>query len=276
MQVNYSNITFKAGLTKSMQREINNCDTSKITNLFFKRGINNNLRNNKFIAWASFKCIEIIECLNKKYKLNLCLPKGIFVEDFQRLNIENREAIAFTNFAPARLYMDSDRVIPDKTIFFNEFKEQNYSKGNKTWENFDKIADINFEIGLASTDFYLETFLHEFFHVIHENNLMGKLSPDTLIKTLQEILSPAYLKAFQLKYKHEFDYICKYAATGPLETIACDLSKRCIENLNKNILLPEKNFIINSPYSQNTFISFIYSLNKDHKLKNFWNGKFNY
>ena len=105
---------------------------------------------------------------------------------------------------------------------------------------------------------------------------MNRLNPNRLISTLQEILNPDYLKIFQQKYKQDLNKICKYASTNPLETIACDLSKRTIENLNKSSLLPEKNYISKSPYKRTTPL--FPALNQEARfsklLIRFWNGKF--
>ncbi len=278
MQVNPTNISFKAGLTKQIQQEIKNCNVSQISSIFFQNGIDNNFKENKFIAWTTLKCLELVQFLNNKYNLKFGFPKGIFVEDFKNLTTNNKNALGLTNFAPTKLYINSNKIVPEKTIFFNEFEDYNYSKGNKLWENIDLIADKNFETNITTTDFYLETFLHEFFHVIHENNLMNRLNPNILISTLQEILNPDYLKIFQQKYRQDFNKICKYASTNPLETIACDLSKRTIENLNKSTLLPEKNYISKSPYKKTSLFSLLPVLNKEPNisktLTKFWNGVF--
>ena len=70
--------------------------------------------------------------------------------------------------------------------------------------------------------------------------------------------------------------LCSYASLNPIETVACDFSKRIIKSLDKNSLLPQYNFIDKSPYRRRTPVDiFKKEKNMEKTLRNFWNGKFN-
>ena len=278
MKIQNSNINFKAGLTGSMRKEIQACDISRIASELSKEGINTDFKNNKLIAWCCYKCAEIIKTLNKQYKLKLGLPAEIIVEDFNKLNLTQKNSVGFANIAPTNLYVGKDDIVKGKTIFFNEFKGFNHSKGNEFWDRIDNMADENFEKHLSATDFFLETFIHEFMHVTHENHLINKFGSHKFITIAQKALTPPNIQRFQDKYESLADNICSYAASNPMETVACDLSKRLIKSIDKNTLTVQNNFMQKSPYENRAF--YMISLQKHDNmfklLKNLWNGKFDF
>lgn len=279
MKIQTTNISFNAGLTSAMKQEIKSTDVKKVSNELLKLGIDSDFKENKLIAWCSLQCINIIKEFNEKYNLKLGLPKGIFVEDFNNLKTSNKQSLGFCNLAPARLYLGKDIVTPEQTLFFNEFQELNSKSGNEFWDNIDVIADIDFDSKYSATDFFLDKILHEFMHVVHENNMLKQMSGKAFINTLQKVFAPQYLELFHKKYERLLSsYICKYAYQNPFEAVACDLSKKTIDCLDKNKLDLTNNFFENEPYKKNSFIEshIIYTPQKkiDTTLKNFWNGKF--
>ncbi len=277
MKVQNTNINFQAGLTQKMQKEIASSDIKRIAQEFAKNGIQTDFKENKVIAWCSLKCLEIIKYLNENYHLNLGLPNGIFVEDFQNLNIQDKSSIGFLNFAPVKLHKKDSKITPEKTIFFNEFKDFNHSDGNEYWERIDCMADENFDRHFSSTDFFLEPILHEFLHAVHEQNLIQKLGGKKLVKLLEETLTPPKLEIFRAKYQNMLEKICVYASENPFEAVACDFSKRTIENIDKNVLLPCIDFVSQSPYKKQSLFKRFLIRKPDSKitetLHHFWNGK---
>ena len=277
MKIDNSGISFRAGLTAQMKREISACDVKKITEEFTKSGVNADFRGNKILAWCSLQCLKIIKAMNEKYGLKLGLPNGIFVYDFKKLNIKEKNATGFLNFAPAKLYFDENKITPEKTIFFNEFKGFKYSGGNEFWDRIDQMADENFDRHFSSTDFFLEPVLHEFLHAVHEENLIQKLGGKKLVKLLEETLTPPKLEIFRAKYGLMLEKICTYASETPFEAVACDLSKRTIENLDKTALLPQSNFIKTSPYRKLSPLKRLFLFKSASVpagiLRHFWEGK---
>lgn len=273
----YNKQTFQAGLTKQIKNEINSCDVRKISNELLKLNIESDFKGNKVIAWCALQCTKLIIEINNKYGLNLALPKGMFVEDFKSLNVNNKDAFGFMNFAPAFLHSDKKTITTEKTIFFNEFKDMNYKGGNKIWEQADEIADMNFENKIATTDFFLETFLHEFAHVMHEGNMQIKINNGAeLVKIISSMIK-GQTSDFQKLQSEISRKISQYATANQLEMVACDLSKRILNCTSKETLQPIDNFITVSPYEkQNLFSNFFDKKDKlDNLLKNTWNGKQN-
>lgn len=278
MQIQSNSISFQAGLTKQIKNEIVSSDVKRISDYISKNGIPNDFKGNKLIAWCSLKCLEIIKTLNKEYNLRLGLPKGIFVEDFKSLNISNQQSAGVTNFAPCQLHLKNKTIFPEKTIFFNEFKGFNYSGGNEYWDRIDLTADANYDDKISATDFFMEIFFHEFAHAIHEENLIKKLGGEKTVSTIYKLLNPKNTSRFQNKNRDLLDSICKYASSNPFEAVACDLSKRFIENVNKNKLTIEQNFISKSPYRKHHFFLLPFTDTEtnplSHLLRKCWNGKF--
>lgn len=272
----YNKPSFRAGLTKKFKNEINYCSVQKISKELKTLNIKTDFKGNKLLAWCALQCIKLITEINNRYGLNLALPKGIFVEDFSRLKVNTKDAYGFMNMSPAFLYSDKKVLVPEKTIFINEFKEMNYNGGNTIWDQVDELADMNFENKTTTTDFFLETFLHEFAHVMHEGNMQKNHSSSELLKIIISMVK-GQEPTFQ-KLKPEItEKISEYATTNPLEMIACDLSKRIINCTSKETLQPIGDFTIKSPYKkQNLFKKLLERKdNLEKMLKNTWNGKLN-
>lgn len=273
---NYS-FNFKSGLTNNMKKEILSCDVQKISNEFSKQGIVTDFKNNQVVAWSSLKCLEIIKSINKQFDLNLALPKGIFVEDFRNLNILNTKALGFCNTFPTKVYKDFEQKFPEKTIFFNEYMKGFSSEGNLSWENIDEYADYNKMMSYSSTDFFLDIILHEFTHVIHIDNLLKKLGVENYLKGLVDLKEKN--SSFRKKYYNKIAYnSCLYAGTNPMESVACDMSKRIITSLNQVELKPNFDFTECSPYKEYSFkdilLSRVWFNGYDKLIKRFWDGNF--
>ena len=267
--------TFRAGLTNQIKNEINSCDVRKISHELRNVNIESDFKGNKVVAWCVFRCTKLITEINNKHGLNLALPKGIFVEDFSKLNVNNQDAFGFMNFAPTFLHSDKKIITPEKTIFFNEFKDMNYKSGNKIWEQSDEIADMNFENKGATTDFFLEIFLHEFAHVIHEGNMQTKIHNGSNLVNIIISMLKSQNPAFQKLRPEISEKICQYATTNQLEMTACDLTKRILDNASRETLQPIGNFTRNSPYKVKNIFKEIFTLNNkfNELLQNTWNGK---
>ena len=272
----YNKPSFRAGLTKKFKNEINYCSVQKISKELETLNIKTDFKGNKLLAWCALQCTKLITEINNRYGLNLSLPKGIFVEDFSRLKVNTKDAYGFMNMTPAFLYSDKKVLVPEKTIFINEFKEMNYDGGNTIWDQVDELADMNFENKTTTTDFFLETFLHEFAHVMHEGNMQKNHSSSELVKIII-LMMKGQEPTFQ-KLKPEItENFSEYATTNQLEMIACDLSKRIINCTSKETLQPIGDFTINSPYKkQNLFKKLLERKdNLEKMLKNTWNGILN-
>lgn len=267
---NNFSINHKAGMTKKIQTEINSCDITRISHEFSRNKINTDFKNNKIIAWCSFKSLEIIIELNKRFQLNLPLPKAIFVENFDKLRLQiDPNAIGLCNVAPTLLFKDSNLIIPEKTIVFNS--DDSY------WNNLDDESNRAKANGISPTDFFLSTFLHEFSHVIHINNLLKIYDGKKILELLYNI--PDNMENFKDKYWYILGKnCCTYAGSNPMEAIACDLEKRISNCIDKNTLHPINNFIENSPYRKLSIKEKIFrpftETKYDKAIRNFWNGNF--
>lgn len=257
---NNKTLNFKSGLNANMRQEIRNCNVGQISNEFQKHGIETNFKGNKTVAWCSLKAFELVK------KLRLGFPKGVFLEDFDKLCTARDDLLGLCNFAPTLLYKNNGVVIPANTLFFNQ---------NISWGLIDSIADESYEYGFSPSSFFLEPFIHEFAHSMHENNLLNKFSGVEFLKKVYDSKKEEKIQKFHNKFDFILAKICIYASTDPFEAVACDLSNRIIKNLNKNDLTVNSDFLPNSPYRKEKMFDF--KLNEDKlskTIKNFWNGKF--
>lgn len=259
---NNTTITFQSGLTKQMSQDIRQIRPELVSAKLQKYGTQTNFKNNKAFAWCALKCFNLIQTLNKQYGLNLALPKGIFVEDFSKLDIKSPDyTFGFCNLFPVKLYKNNNTIIPEKTLFFNE-------NIGDTAEEIDAFGDFLADSGDQPDSYFLNPFLHEFTHAIHEGNMINKLGAEKFHAKMTSI----NLAKFLTKY---FLIICQnsyqYAATSPLETVAYDLTQRISGCLNKTTISPVKNPVKHSPYSDSIFPMIT---KFDRILKRFWNGNF--
>ena len=262
---NSNTFCFKSGLTKQMRAEMQSCSPKKIENYFAEQGIYADFKNNKVASWCSLQCIKLIQELNKKYNLNLGYPKGVIVENFDRIRTCDKRAFGLTNFAPAYLYKDKDIIIPERTILFDT--------NNKAWQNIDKMEEEAFTEGISPTNFFLDSILHEFMHVLHEANMLKVIGGHQTLNALTKIQDINLIQRFQQKYSKRIKkYICEYASSNQLEAVACDLTKRIINSLDKENLILKKNPFRSSPYEKKVFLTQKQEPKINEVLKQIWRG----
>ena len=276
MKIQNQNINpnFRAGMTSAMKNEINSVDVSKVSKELLKQGIQTDFKENKMLAWCSLKSVEIINEINKRFGAKLGLPNAIVVDDFSKMNISSdKSSLGFLKLTPTQKL---NGCTPEKTIFFNNFS--NHQGYENFWDNLNEYADNMFEKGDYTSNFFLEPVFHEFAHAIHETNLMKKLSPQKFLEFILTIAKEENIQEFKSRYENLLKRrICDSAAESPSEAIACDLTKRTINCLDKELLIPTRNFIPNSPYKKRSFLDKHIFFKPENKLtvvlRDFWNGK---
>lgn len=265
-----NNLTFRAGMTKAMKNEIVSSDVAKISKYLERQGVQNDFKNNKVIAWCVLKVFELMK------PLKMGLPRGVFVEDFKKLNISENHP-AMVNLVPTKLYKEEDFIVPEMVIFFNETYKSCVKPEESYWKNLDEEADINFYCSNSPTNFFLGSFLHEFSHVVHEKKLIEKLGGNNLVALLKNQLSLIESVKFAEKYGNHLRPICEYATTNFLEAVACDLTKRFVDEMDKKTLTIKKDFFKKTPYREPSLFSRIFKIQNPSDLeiilRNFWNGK---
>ncbi len=270
IQQNKHYLNFHGGLTKQMKAEIRSCDTKKISNELAKSNIASDFKGNKVIAWCCFQSYKLFK------SLKLPLPNGIFVENFKNLDVAIPESLAFSNIFPCEIYKNKKIIVPEKTLFFQEKPLSN--EFNDFWESIDEAMDIQYAEKHSPNNHFLNTFLHEFSHVAHEDNLINTLHPKKVQYHYGRCNNEDFINKFKANYYRILSTICTYATESPNEAIACDLADRFIKNLDKNSLEMTQNFIPNSPYRKRNFKELLIGLNPDYNLddilRRFWYGKF--
>lgn len=280
-------LPFKAGLTPKIMQEIQQADVLEISNRLARKGMPTDFKENKVIAWCCDKTVEIIEQLNKRFGTKLALPKGIFVEDFERLNVNNPTIMGLCNpFSSDNLIKNSNVQISGETLFFNTFetlksKMQVHEHKLYDWENIDNIADFNYAERISATDYFLDVFMHEFLHIAHKDRLLNKIGEENLEKSIDDAKNEIKIKSYRNKYGGRIVEICDNALTSPFEAVACDMSRTIVSSLDKDTLKPTRNPFIATPYENLPIwkrIIIPYYTDEERPLKeilrNFWNGKF--
>lgn len=272
--IQQNSLSFSGGLNKKILKEISDTNVGLVSHNLLKDSIITDFQGNKTVAWCCQKVVTLIKEINKKYGLSLTLPKGIFVRDFDGLNLAQTNMYGFCNMQPVKLLKNKDVYIPSRTLFFNSFEGERFFKDKNffNWENIDEISDFRFANKFAPTDYFLDIFFHEFAHVLHENHLIKTLGADITSKKLEQIEKLQKMGMYDQKYGIELSKICKSAASNPFESIACDISKIMSENINKDKMFFNSNPLKHSPYDDNYIHQFNTKLN--NILRNFWEGIF--
>ena len=265
-------IFFGAGWTPEIEESIRNCNIKEISQNLIQLGIETDFRENKIIAWCCDKAVEIINQLNKKHKLGLILPKAIYVEDFSKLNIDNEKIYGFCNWVPAHVLKDSDKVFPERTLFFNSMHQ---------WENIDQVAELSYKSGRCSSPHFLSRFFHELGHSCQNGNLLKSHTLQQLSLLVKKLTSKECCIEYQRKFRDITTKISREATDNPLETIAEDIARKISEALNPK-LSPTYNPFQSSFYlNKGIFISLVLPFRiatEEEKverrlLKQVWNGK---
>lgn len=262
--------SFNGGLTKQMQSEIKHCDVKKITSELAKMGVESDFKNNKTIAWCSYKCAEIFK------KLNLSLPNGIYVEDFRTIDVKEPTAVGFNNILPTKLYFDSDKITQEKTLFFNSYSEFDQVLEGKTyWSEIDLISDYEHCSNISPTDHFMYHFTHEFVHSAHEDLILRLRGVKKAVEYFLTNFDTKYIEEFQRKYGNILNEICSYASVNPNESIACDLGRRIADNLDDSLDVQPK-LLEKSPYKELTIKEKLFGLSNkkdlDSILRKIWFG----
>lgn len=260
---------FKAGMSKKVLSEISHVDCSKIEKKLLEENcINADFANNKIIAWSVAKVVELLSEMQAKYKRPFFTPIQIKTEALIKYGKEEDKNISygFTNFLPKLFDKTTNEITPGMSIIFNK---------DFPWEKLDEISDMDFAKKQTATNHFLESFLHEFFHIIHEGHILSKYPADEAALKITDLASSNKINFFQKNYGELISAdICNYAQESPFDLIACDMSKRFISSLDEQNKLT-KNPFAKSPYS--SFYAFIKLLKKENQLEdlvyNIYNGQ---
>lgn len=267
-------IKFKAGWNIQVSKEINNCNIKELSQRLANQGIKSDFGNNKTIAWCCEKVTDIFSYLNTNFNQNLALPKGIFVEDFSNLYIDDTELVSFCNWFPAFVKNDSKQVIPERTLFFN-------SKFN--WSNINTISDNLYNQGYWGSDHFLGLFIHEFDHAVHNNFLLNNFNHIKLQKKVKLVSCKEHSENYRQKFGKYTSKISIKASENELETIAEDMQKNITKTLSSTDFMPITNPFVYSSYPDKNSLAFLKLMLKTNSksqftqnviFRKFWNGEF--
>lgn len=273
-------------MTPKIMEEIQKADVLEISDKLAQKGIPTDFKGNKVVAWGCAKIVVIFEYLNKKYKMHLALPKGIYMENFENLNIEDPSAIGFCNMARTHLIKGSDVITPSRVLYFDTMEKKHKDapqsiKWLYDWSNIDMISDFRYAVRQSATDSFLDLIEHEFTHGAHEDKLLENFDGDILDRKIKDAKDAKNVVEYRRKYGNKISQICDYALTNPLEAIACDIPRVITSSLDKDTLMPVQNPFIGTPYENLSFWqrANIPDYTDEQRplkeiLRRFWNGKF--
>lgn len=270
--IHSSKIFFGAGWSPEIERSIKACNIDEISQRLAKLDIETDFKDNKTVAWGCEKLIEITHQLNQRYGLKHSLPKGLFVEDFTKLEV-GEQIFTICNWLPSIMYKGSEKVFPERTLFFDS---------NFDWERIDPITESFHRIGYLSSPHFLTLFIHDGIgHISHNEHLLKKLGYNKLSALLERITSRQYSDEYRRKYGKILSSISKKATDNPLESVAEDIARKISYALDPELNLTHNPFEA-SPYSNKRIFDFLEKspkpATKEEKaerelLKKAWSGE---
>lgn len=281
IQNNTYSLNFSAGMTSKIKNEISSCDIMEISREFKKHNIATDFKDNKVVAWCSYKTYQLYQDLVKKLNLNLSMPNQILVEDFDNLIYEgkNKNSAAVFIAEPIQIYKNSDKTCIGKTIIFNAFQDRERYGYNSYWDNLDKHANKNYSQKFVPTDFFMDDFIHEFAHNLHHENMKKGKTSEEYINLINNSFSDKNRNVFENQYKQLIkSKLGSYASNSFIEAIGCDLTQRIVQNIDGDNLVLKNSICKNNPYKEMSSFSermFMKFANKyDKMIRRFWNGEY--
>lgn len=263
-----NNLYFRSGLTSNVFSQFSKTNYSNVTSYFQNQNINVDFKHNKAIAFCCMKAYDILQSI-QNFGGHFIKPNQIIVEDFNNLKGNLNDSWGVCNLLPTKLYKNSDKIIPERTILFNsnlmEFNDK------RLLEYMNDVAEFQKKENIESSSHFLIKFVHEFAHSLHEGYLQQKFSANKLNKIIHNFLDKNNILVFQKKYSDLItNNICRYACENPFEFIACDLSKRILDKNNQSFKPYKKYFFLKSVLCKDEQKND----NQFNKLINeIWNGK---
>lgn len=238
--------SFKSGLDYQVAIEIDNTDVSEVEKYFKNRGIEANFSGNKVAAACSKMTAQIFQ------RLRLPLPAAILAFDFKnndKLTIKDKEkALGYCCGAGIK----TDKQYPNRTVLFDTALMDNI-----LYFNYCENGRIKNHKSLCTH--FLGTFIHEFIHSAHYENLQ-KLHKDDWIDVSNKLNKKNIdkLKPF-LSYNSG-----GYASENLFELIAEEYEKIIADSLDKNLNLPRYNPFIKASHERHKKLNTV--------IQNAWNG----
>lgn len=159
--------SFKTGLTPRLLKKLKNINIKEADANFVSKEVDAKFLNNKFICGGSVLTANILNEISEKYKLPFdFLPFSIRAYKDKDLAIESvKKCRGFCNTDTKKILKDEPPFIGMSLFFNNSFlKSPIYFDINTTIDGF---------LNYLSSPHFLQIFLHEWFHCIH-NNLIYK------------------------------------------------------------------------------------------------------
>ncbi len=270
MYLSKNKVSFGAGWNAKVANKIKKCDIKQVVKKMQALGIEEvDFHGNKELAWCCYRVAKIFNKLNKKYKLNLGLPRAILVEDFSKLKTTKQTAHSFCNMYPVYLIEGSDKVVKERTLLFNSFSKQlehtpEHEKWLYQWKNIDAISEDLYKNGALSSNHFLNLIIHEFSHAAHDKHLLKKHRVDgnhpkraeKFLAKLRKQTSLEYCVEFARKFGDALSEICTYATFDQFEAIAYDMAQMIDRTMDSTKFYPTQNPFKSSSYPKsNVFLT---------------------
>lgn len=195
------NISFTSGLPYSFVRHVDQLDVRSVENKFAQSGIITNFNGSKVVAACTEKTAEIYR------KYGLALPKKI-----EFTPIEDSDALGKCIYGNSHIQINSNH---------REFYDINLL--NKLEESQDSFHP---------TKHFLATFIHEFAHNAHFQNILKFNNLDDA-KSIMSYFNTMQIRPFWTKVQGNGEY-STYSAN---EYMAELITRKIVENLDENLNL---------------------------------------
>lgn len=220
-----NNISFKAGLTPALKKEIHNAKCSVIENsLKDNFNISANFKGNKTLAKLMSDSIDICKEISEKYNLPFFIvPPKIRVYNYQELTNPYNPHFGFCTGEKFNV-IEKEPEYPARSIFIKNIKD--------SADSFNDDVDCWYRMHITSADSIFAPFIHEFMHNVHLAKIFDKFGFEKGLAQAKKMAKDDSLAYFD-KYIIR-DQIGNYASRSEVELLPEVSAKIITESLDEN------------------------------------------
>ena len=232
MEVNFNTnkVSFKAGLTPVLRKEIPYTDCKAVQNIIQDTfGTESDFAGNKVLAKLMHDSLKICRQISEKYKL----PFDIYPP---KIKVYNNQELAFNEdlhfgFCIGEKFkvLKKEPEYPVRSVFIKNIKDSAHI--------FNESVDDWYKKNIISSDSIFLPFLHELMHNIHIKLVFDKLGYDKGLIKMKKM--SGQMPSFDRRIVR--DEIGRYASKSEAELFPEVVSKLICESMD------EDNVIINNP-----------------------------
>ena len=242
-----NNVSFNAGLTKQIRKNIAQIDVKTIEEQFAQHNIQADFKNSKSIAGCVVLASNLITEAKEKYNfLSGFLPQYIRAYKPEELSLKESDLADFC-ISGSKDVLKKEAPYPATSIF--------YVKGwfNSSARMINFFMELSHLVKTSSSNHFLHDYLHELIHAMHidaiykkygleeDNDYARELYPNKNPSGYKHILEMGEYNFSKEERKQITPIFGRYATTNKLELFAEVVTKMFVDSIDKKTMTLKSN-----------------------------------